>query len=116
MRLMSERPGTRRCGRNIVNCTPTLPKSLDLSFDEASLLVTQGCNWTFTHWAQYRSMKSAEDEKELKNIVMGWYGENPMRALIDNPRFRGFFDAEFTDWVVGILPPTAQPAKASPKR
>ncbi len=85
-----------------------IAESLDLSFDEASLIVTQGANWAFTHWAQYRSMKSAEDEDELKNIVLGWYGENPMRALMDHPNFRAFFDAGFIDWVDEILPSTDQ--------
>ena len=80
-----------------------IAESLDLSFDEASVIVTQGANWAYTHWAQFRSIKSAEDEDELKNIVLGWYAENPMRALIDHPNFRAFFDAGFIDWIDEIL-------------
>ncbi len=85
-------PGYRRVHDDIAD-------SLGLSFDEASIVITQGANWAFTHWAQYRSMKSPEDQKELTNIVRGWYGENPMRALIIHPNFRAYFDADFLDWL-----------------
>ena len=77
--------------------------SLNLEFDEASIVVLQGWNWMFTHWAQYRSVKSAEDEAELKNIVSVWYGENPMRALIGNPIFRNSFDSEFVAFVHEVI-------------
>ena len=76
-----------------------IAESLGLSFDEASIVITQGANWAFTHWAQYRSLKSPEDEKELTNIVKGWYGEDPMRALIIHPNFRGYLDADFLVWL-----------------
>ena len=73
--------------------------SLDLSFDEASLVVNQGASWGFTHWAQWRSLKSSADEKELMNIVRAWYGENPMKALIGHPLFRAYYDEEFVHWL-----------------
>jgi len=85
-------PGYRRLHDDIA-------ESLGLSFDEASIVITQGYNWVFTHWAQYRSLKSPEDEKELTNIVKGWYGEDPMRALIIHPNFRGALDADFLVWL-----------------
>jgi hypothetical protein len=94
-------PGYRRLHDDIA-------ESLGLSFDEASIVITQGANWTFTHWAQYRSMKSPEDQKELTNIVRGWYGEDPMRTLIMHPNFRAYFDADFVVWLdqtVGLLNP-----------
>jgi hypothetical protein len=70
-------PGYRRLHDDIA-------ESLGLSFDEASIVITQGYNWVFTHWAQYRSLKSQED---------------PMRALIIHPNFRGYLDADFLVWL-----------------
>ena len=77
--------------------------SLDLNFDEASIVVLQGWNWTFTHWAQFRAVKTAEDEGELKNIVAVWYGDNPMRALISHPAFRASFDSEFIAFIDEVI-------------
>jgi hypothetical protein len=82
--------------------------TLDLSFDEASIVILQGCNWGYTHWGQYRSMKTPEDEAELRNIIKVWYGENPMRALISHPNFRSFFDADFVTFVDEIIAPADQ--------
>jgi hypothetical protein len=78
-------------------------ETLELNFDEASIVVLQGWNWMFTHWTQFRSVKTPEDEEELKNIVTVWYGENPMRALIDNPIFRNSFDPEFVTFVDEVI-------------
>jgi hypothetical protein len=77
--------------------------TLDLSFDDAVLVVLQGTNWCFTHWAQYRSLKNPEDTKELQNIIQAFYSENPMKALIVHPLFQGYFDSEFIEWVDQIL-------------
>ena len=85
-------PGYRRVHEDIA-------ESLGLSFDEASIVITLGASWGYTHWAQYRSVKSPEDEKELTNIVKLWYGEDPMRALIIHPSFRAYFDADFLVWL-----------------
>ncbi len=80
-----------------------LAASLDLTFDEASIVVLQGWNWMFTHWAQFRSLKSRADEEELRNIIAVWYGENPMRALLAHPLFRGSFDSAFVAFVDKIV-------------
>jgi len=85
-------PGFRRLHDDVA-------ESLGLSFDEASIVITQGFNWAFTHWAQYRSLKSPEDEKELTNIAKAWYGEDPMSTLIIHPVFRGALDADFLVWL-----------------
>jgi hypothetical protein len=77
--------------------------SLDLNFDEASIVVLQGWNWMFTHWAQFRSNKTREDEEELKNIVAVWYGEDPMRTLVAHPVFRAAFDTDFVAFVDTVL-------------
>jgi len=77
--------------------------SLSLNSDEASLIVLQGWNWMFTHWAQYRSIKAPEDEDELRNIVSIWYGDMPMRKLISHPVFRDTFDSEFVTFVDAVI-------------
>ena len=78
-------------------------EALDLTFDDAVLVVLQGTNWCFTHWAQYRSLKSPEDTQELRNIIVAFYSENPMKVLIDHPLFRAYFDPDFIIWVDDIL-------------
>ncbi len=80
-----------------------IAESLALNFDEASIIVLQGWNWMFTHWAQYRSIKAPEDEAELKNIVSIWYGDMPMRTLIKHPVFRDSFDSEFVAFVDELI-------------
>jgi hypothetical protein len=82
-----------------------IAKSLDVSFDEASLIITQGTVWGYVHWAQYRSMKSPDDEAELKNIVRAWYSENPMKALLDHPNFKAYYDVDFTAWLDETIAP-----------
>ena len=76
-----------------------MASSMELTRDEASIVLLQGFSWSFTHWDQYRSMKSNDDEEELKNLVRGFYGENPMRALITHPSYRAFVEPEFVDWL-----------------
>jgi len=78
---------------------------LSLDADETALVILQGFNWSFTHWSQFRSMKSQVDEAELTNIVRGFYGENPMKALIDHPIFRMYLDPEFVEWLDKTLLP-----------
>ena len=58
-----------------------IAETLELTFDEAVMVVLQGTNWCFTHWTQYRSLINPDDEKELKNIIRAFYSENPMKAL-----------------------------------
>ena len=77
--------------------------TLGLSFDDAVLVVLQGTNWCYTHWAQYRTLKTPEDTAELRNIIGAFYAENPMQALIAHPLFRAYFDSDFMLWVDGIL-------------
>jgi hypothetical protein len=90
-------------GPNFRKLHTDMAETFDISFDEASLIITQGASWGFTHWAQYRSMKSSEDESELKNIISAWYGENPMRALINHPNFRDLFEADYVIWIDEII-------------
>lgn len=80
-----------------------IAESLNLSFDQASIVISQGASWGYTHWAQYRSMKTPEDEAELKNIINVWYGENPMKALLNHENFRAFFEDDFISWLDEII-------------
>ena len=80
-----------------------IAESLNLSFNEASIVISQGANWGYTHWVQYRSLKSPEDEEELKNIVKVWYSENPMSTLLSHDNFRAFFEADFVAWLDEIV-------------
>jgi hypothetical protein len=80
-----------------------IAQSMDLSFDEASLVITQGANWHFTIWAHWRSLKSPSDEQELIALVRALYREDPMKALIRHPGFRAYFDEAFVRWIEETL-------------
>ncbi len=70
-----------------------------ISDDEASLVVYQGFQWGWLHWAQFRAMRSPQDTAELKNIVRAWYSPRPMRTMVDHAFFRSHFEAEFVAFV-----------------
>ncbi|PCI74316.1 MAG: hypothetical protein COB20_15310 [SAR86 cluster bacterium] len=53
----------------------------DLSIDETLKIISYGASWVWLHWAQFRPIKTPEDEAELKNIISVWYGEGPMRTI-----------------------------------
>jgi hypothetical protein len=59
--------------------------------------------WIWLHWAQFRSVKTQEDEADLRNIIAAWYGENPMKAIIKSAAFRIYFDIDFLEFVDDIL-------------
>jgi hypothetical protein len=73
--------------------------SCDVSIDEACLLAFWNSNFVWTHWAQFRSLKTAADTRELENIVAMWYTTPIMTVLIEDPIFRSSFDPEFIQWV-----------------
>jgi hypothetical protein len=77
---------------------------LGISTGEAELVWHGCCAWTFIHWSQYRSMKTAEDQKELENLVRAFYSIPPMVVLWKNDSLiRALLDPGFVDWVDGIL-------------
>ena len=85
-------PGLSKIYEDIAN-------ELEISQDEAMRVISYGSNWIWLHWAQFRSIKTAEDESELKNIINAWYSEGPMRALIEHHMYRSFYDQEFMSFI-----------------
>ena len=76
---------------------------LDLTIEEAELIILQGTGWMWTHWAQFRSIKTEEDTRELENIISVFYSTNPMAAVVAHPLTRAHFDHEFIDWIDEVL-------------
>ena len=77
---------------------------LGVSPDEAYMVWHGCCAWAFIHWAQFRSMKSAEDERELENLVSTFYSAPPMVAVWEADEFlRALLDPGFVAWVDGVL-------------
>jgi heme/copper-type cytochrome/quinol oxidase subunit 2 len=76
---------------------------LGITFDEAAVVSTTGADWAWLHWAQFRSVKTLEDEAELRNIIAVWYSENPMKALMSHHSFRSHFDGAFLEFVDEIV-------------
>jgi len=81
-----------------------LAERLGTTSDEADLVWTSGCAWTYIHWAQFRSMKTPEDEAELRNLILAFYARPPMAVLWDNdPQIKALLEPEFVSWVDDIL-------------
>lgn len=82
----------------------SLSERLGVSVGEAELVWHGGCAWTFIHWSQYRSMKTADDQRELENLVREFYSIPPMIVLWEHdPLIRALLDPGFVAWVDGIL-------------
>jgi len=72
--------------------------------DEAYLVWHGCCAWAYIHWAQYRSMKTPEDQRELENLVSSFYGRPPMAQVWEHSELlRALLDPEFVAWVDGVL-------------
>jgi hypothetical protein len=77
---------------------------LGLSQDEYSLVWYGCCSWAYIHWAQYRSMKSDDDRRELENLVSGFYSIPPMAPVWKHdPLLRALLDPGFVAWVDEVL-------------
>lgn len=81
-----------------------LSEQLGVTADEALLIWHGCCAWTFIHWAQYRSMKTAEDSIELENLVRAFYSTPPMVIAWNvDPYLKALLDPGFVEWVDDIL-------------
>jgi hypothetical protein len=98
-----QRAWLKSAGPGFTQIQADLSVELGISIDEAMLVQIQAGDWVWLHWAQFRSVKTKEDEAELRNIIAVWYGENPMKALISHPAMRTYFDIDFIEYVDDIL-------------
>jgi len=81
-----------------------LADRLGVSIDEARLVWNGACAWTYIHWAQYRSMKTASDQHELENLIREFYSIPPMAPVWETePLIRSLLDPGFVEWVDEIL-------------
>lgn len=81
-----------------------IAEELKVSPSDANLVWNGCCAWAFTHWAQYRSMKTAEDERELENLVFAFYSRPPMGPVWKHSELlRGLLDPGFVTWVDRVL-------------
>ena len=81
-----------------------LSERLGVSSDEAYLVWHGCCAWTFIHWAQYRSIKTADDQLELENLVGEFYSIPPMGPVWEvDPLIKALLDPGFVDWVDHVL-------------
>jgi len=87
-----------------------LSERLGVSIEETELVWHGCCAWTFVHWAQYRSMKTADDHRELENLVRQFYSISPMVVLWKHdPLLRALLDPGFVAWVDRILAESGTP-------
>lgn len=87
-----------------------LADRLGVSTDEAELVWNGCCAWAYIHWAQFRSMKTAEDHRELENLVAGFYSIPPMGPVWEtDAMLRGLLDPGFVTWVDGVLAEARKP-------
>ena len=80
-----------------------LSQAWGVTYEEAHIVCwTQGV-YLWTHWGQYRSMKTKADEAELRNIVLTWYTVEPMKSTFAHPVSQALYDPSFNAWVEDIL-------------
>ena len=81
-----------------------LAERFGITPDEAQRVWSGGLAWIYLHWAQFRSMKTPEDEQELHHLVAAFYTRDPMWTLWrDVPLTRELLDPGFVEWVDGVL-------------
>ena len=90
-----------------------LSKAWGVTYEEAHLVAwTQGL-YLWTHWGQYRSMKTKADEAELRNVILAWYTNEPMKSNFAHPVAQALYDPDFIAWVEDIL--KSAPIEEAPK-
>ena len=81
-----------------------------ITVDEADMIWHGACAWAYLHWAQFRAIKTPEDERELESLVAGFYSRPPMSILWRGDELlRSLVDPEFVRWVDGIIDPASEP-------
>ena len=91
-------------GAEAERITRDIAKELNLSIEEARLVVRGASGWAWLHWAQFRSIKTEADTLELENIVREFYGAPPMSVVwTKHPWFAERFDDGFVSWVNAVL-------------
>jgi hypothetical protein len=80
-----------------------LANAWEVSVDQASLVYWSQNDYIWTHWAQFYSQKTKDDERELENIVATWYATPPMKDIIEHPTVRLFYEPEFISWVDSVI-------------
>ncbi len=78
-------------------------KAWGVSYEQAFIVAWTQSTYIWTHWAQWRAMKSKQDERELRNIIEVYYNMEPVASIIRLPTSRAIYDPEFIDWVDDIL-------------
>ena len=79
-----------------------LASTWKVALDEASLIFWSQNDYIWTHWAQYYSQKTKDDERELENIISTWYSAPPMKDIIEHETVRLFYEPEFVDWIDSV--------------
>lgn len=74
-----------------------------VNFEQAGIVAWTQATYIWTHWAQWRAMKSKQDERELKNVIGPYYSMEPMASIIRQPTSRAVYDPDFIDWLESVL-------------
>ncbi len=94
------------------NMLQELASTWQVSFDEASQIFWSQNDYVWTtHWAQFYSQKTKDDERELRNIISTWYSAPPMKTMIEHQTIRGFYEPEFIRWIDSVLQETQANSK-----
>jgi len=81
-----------------------LAQHLRITPEEADLVWNTCCSWAFLHWAQFRSMKTTADQRELENLVSTFYSGPPMGTVWKHDSYlKALLDPGFVTWVEEVL-------------
>jgi hypothetical protein len=81
-----------------------LATKFGISVDEAQRVDIYASYWFWTHWGQYASSTTAEDMRELKNLVNTFYRSPFMLACWElSPIAKPILDPKFVTFVDSVL-------------
>lgn len=76
---------------------------LGLSIEETRKVILLCQFWWWTHWAQWASIHSAEDQRELDDLIRTMYNREPIRTVWTQSQSARTLDAEFQTYVNGLI-------------
>lgn len=80
-----------------------LAEKLGLDLQQTIKVESQCQGWWWIHWAQWASITTDRDLKELKHLISAFYSIPPMSIVWTHGQNARLLDAEFQDFVNEVV-------------